>query len=233
MTSNFDLWPWHSNFTSQIEPACHAATKTIVQTFSGHTHTQTRRTTALTGPLGWSVKIKNAFTRAVEQILKRREERVMGPTCLASAQPVCGLHICPSPIRPSVRWDSGARSPLAPTVPFSGTHDKHDPVPPTTATRQRLNWARSRRVSNPLPHVRHSAPSGGVRLFTHRFRQRFTSRRIICGSKCTNSISAHYRGELTSWFSKRQLPTRMGIRRRGETGPWLKYLTTARLMCLM
>jgi len=50
-------------------------------------------------------------------------------TCLASAQPVSGLHICPSPIRPRAKCDNGVRSPLAPTVPFSGTHDRHDSVP--------------------------------------------------------------------------------------------------------
>ena len=54
-------------------------------------------------------------------------------TCLASAQPVCGLHMSPSPIRPRARCDRGARSPLAPTVPFSGTHDRHDS---TAANRQ-------------------------------------------------------------------------------------------------
>ena len=45
-------------------------------------------------------------------------------TYFASPHPVCGLHICPSPINPSARCDKGARSPLAPTVPCSGTHGK-------------------------------------------------------------------------------------------------------------
>ena len=45
-------------------------------------------------------------------------------TYAASPQPVCGLHICPSPINPSAKCDKGARSPLAPTVPCSGTHGK-------------------------------------------------------------------------------------------------------------
>lgn len=47
-------------------------------------------------------------------------------TALAWAQPLCGDHILPSPIRPRARWASGARSPLAPTVPCSGTQDKHE-----------------------------------------------------------------------------------------------------------
>ena len=44
-------------------------------------------------------------------------------TVNASVHPVFGPHICPSPSRPSARWASGPRSPLAPTVPFSGTSD--------------------------------------------------------------------------------------------------------------
>jgi len=56
------------------------------------------------------------------------EQRIMNLTCLASLQPVCGLHILPSPMRPRARCDRGARSPLAPTVPFSGTHDRHDSI---------------------------------------------------------------------------------------------------------
>jgi hypothetical protein len=39
---------------------------------------------------------------------------------------VAGLHIWPSPIRPRARWERGARSPLAPTVPCSGTHDRQE-----------------------------------------------------------------------------------------------------------
>lgn len=48
----------------------------------------------------------------------------MQHTYLASAHPLFGLHILPSPIMPSARCDSGAKSPLAPTVPFSGTHGR-------------------------------------------------------------------------------------------------------------
>ena len=44
-------------------------------------------------------------------------------TVNASVHPVFGPHICPSPSRPNARWASGPRSPLAPTVPFSGTSD--------------------------------------------------------------------------------------------------------------
>jgi hypothetical protein len=47
-------------------------------------------------------------------------------TYLASPHPLCGDHTLPSPIIPIARWDNGTRSPLAPTVPFSGTHDKQD-----------------------------------------------------------------------------------------------------------
>jgi len=37
---------------------------------------------------------------------------------------VVGLHILPSPINPRVRWARGAKSPLAPTVPFSGMYGR-------------------------------------------------------------------------------------------------------------
>ena len=47
-------------------------------------------------------------------------------TYLASPHPVSGLHMWPSPINPRARCASGARSPLAPTVPCSGTQDKQD-----------------------------------------------------------------------------------------------------------
>ena len=47
-------------------------------------------------------------------------------THLASDHPLRGLHILPSPIIPNARCDKGAKSPLAPTVPFSGTHGRHD-----------------------------------------------------------------------------------------------------------
>ena len=45
-------------------------------------------------------------------------------TILASAQPVFGLHISPFPMSPRARWARGARSPEAPTVPFSGTQER-------------------------------------------------------------------------------------------------------------
>ena len=47
-------------------------------------------------------------------------------TSLASPQPVVGLHILPSPIIPRAKCDNGAKSPLAPTVPCSGTHGRQD-----------------------------------------------------------------------------------------------------------
>ena len=47
-------------------------------------------------------------------------------TSLAIPHPVSGLHMFPSPRRPRARCASGARSPLAPTEPCSGTNDKHD-----------------------------------------------------------------------------------------------------------
>lgn len=51
---------------------------------------------------------------------------IINLTYLASPHPVSGLHIWPSPIIPSAKWASGARSPLAPTVPCSGTHERHE-----------------------------------------------------------------------------------------------------------
>lgn len=47
-------------------------------------------------------------------------------TYFASAQPLFGDHILPSPISPRARWERGARSPLAPTVPFSGTKERQE-----------------------------------------------------------------------------------------------------------
>lgn len=47
-------------------------------------------------------------------------------TYLASAHPLFGDHILPSPISPRARCERGARSPLAPTVPFSGTKERQD-----------------------------------------------------------------------------------------------------------
>ena len=47
-------------------------------------------------------------------------------TYLASPQPLSGLHILPSPIIPSARCERGAKSPDAPTVPFSGTQGRQD-----------------------------------------------------------------------------------------------------------
>lgn len=47
-------------------------------------------------------------------------------TSFAGAQPVSGLHIWPSPIIPSAKCANGAKSPLAPTDPCSGTQDKQD-----------------------------------------------------------------------------------------------------------
>lgn len=47
-------------------------------------------------------------------------------TYFASAHPLLGDHIFPSPISPRAKCERGARSPLAPTVPFSGTKDKQD-----------------------------------------------------------------------------------------------------------
>ena len=52
----------------------------------------------------------------------------LSSTYLASPQPVWGLHMWPSPIKPKARCDKGARSPEAPTVPCSGTHGRHDAV---------------------------------------------------------------------------------------------------------
>lgn len=49
-------------------------------------------------------------------------------TSLAWLQPVFGLHILPSPNTPSARCAKGAKSPLAPTDPCSGTQDKHEAV---------------------------------------------------------------------------------------------------------
>uniref|UniRef100_A0A6B0UMR9 Putative secreted protein n=1 Tax=Ixodes ricinus TaxID=34613 RepID=A0A6B0UMR9_IXORI len=54
-------------------------------------------------------------------------------TYLASPQPVSGLHIFPSPISPSAKCARGARSPLAPTVPCSGTQDRHDALKASTS----------------------------------------------------------------------------------------------------
>ena len=42
-----------------------------------------------------------------------------------SAHPVFGPHIFPSPIRLRATCESGAKSPLAPTVPFAGTYGTH------------------------------------------------------------------------------------------------------------
>lgn len=47
-------------------------------------------------------------------------------TSLASLQPVFGLHIFPSPNTPSAKWAKGAKSPLAPTDPCSGTQDRQE-----------------------------------------------------------------------------------------------------------
>ena len=47
-------------------------------------------------------------------------------TSAESAQPLLGLHILPSPIIPRARWAKGAKSPLAPTVPCSGTKGTHE-----------------------------------------------------------------------------------------------------------
>ena len=55
-------------------------------------------------------------------------------TVNASVHPVFGPHICPSPSRPNAKWASGPRSPLAPTVPFSGTSD-------TQPAKQKQNFA--------------------------------------------------------------------------------------------
>lgn len=61
---------------------------------------------------------------------KREHEinAVIWLTYLASAHPLLGDHILPSPISPRARWERGARSPLAPTVPFSGTKDRQDAI---------------------------------------------------------------------------------------------------------
>ena len=50
------------------------------------------------------------------------------PTIDVSAQPVFGPHIFPSPIKLRATWESGAKSPLAPTVPFAGTYGAHPAV---------------------------------------------------------------------------------------------------------
>lgn len=48
------------------------------------------------------------------------------------------LHILPSPIMPSAKWAKGAKSPLAPTVPCSGTQGRQE------ATKQQTNEHLSR-----------------------------------------------------------------------------------------
>lgn len=63
----------------------------------------------------------------------------MQHTYLASAHPLFGLHILPSPIMPSARCDSGAKSPLAPTVPFSGTHGRQLAVAKTNVSGKEKN----------------------------------------------------------------------------------------------
>lgn len=60
-------------------------------------------------------------------------------TYLASAHPLLGDHILPSPISPRARWERGARSPLAPTVPFSGTKDRQDATRTNRDVRDRLH----------------------------------------------------------------------------------------------
>lgn len=50
----------------------------------------------------------------------------LSSTYFASAQPVLGLHMWPSPMSPRARWERGARSPLAPTVPCSGTQERQE-----------------------------------------------------------------------------------------------------------
>ena len=47
-------------------------------------------------------------------------------TSSALAHPLSGLHIMPLPIKPRARWAKGQRSPLAPTVPCSGTWERQE-----------------------------------------------------------------------------------------------------------
>ena len=44
----------------------------------------------------------------------------------------------PSPISPRAMWDRGAKSPLAPTVPFSGTNERQ--LAAGDAARQESEW---------------------------------------------------------------------------------------------
>ena len=47
-------------------------------------------------------------------------------TSWALPQPVLGPHISPSPMNPRTKWARGPKSPLAPTVPFSGIEGRQD-----------------------------------------------------------------------------------------------------------
>lgn len=68
------------------------------------------------------------FLTSVEEEKKEKAAVILrhNLTYFASAQPLFGDHILPSPISPRARWESGARSPLAPTVPFSGTKERQE-----------------------------------------------------------------------------------------------------------
>lgn len=77
------------------------------------------------------VRLKRIAVKSKYIIIKLRKHRgatleYKDRTYFASAHPLLGDHIFPSPISPRAKCERGARSPLAPTVPFSGTKDKQD-----------------------------------------------------------------------------------------------------------
>ena len=84
------------------------------------------------GPCNLSLlQAKCSFPAALSKLLLYNHGKVIMTlyydlTYLASAHPLLGDHILPSPISPRARWERGARSPLAPTVPFSGTKERQE-----------------------------------------------------------------------------------------------------------
>ena len=77
----------------------------------------------------------------------------LSKTYWASPQPVEGLQARPSPIMPRAKWDKGARSPLAPTVPCSGTQGKHEAI--------------ENKIHNGIAGSKYSAKISISKLFSH------------------------------------------------------------------